>query len=70
MAGRCQNELLREHGGQPLIASFPSVLRPLRRSAAVIGRGVGTLLIALGALLVLGVYTQIAGYLVAPFATS
>lgn len=50
-----------------LIATFPSVVRPLQRSAAVIGRGAGALLIALGALLVLGVYTQIAGYLVAPF---
>jgi len=50
-----------------LLASFPSVMGPLRRIAASTSRVAGLLLIALGALLVLGLYTQIAGYLVAPF---
>ncbi len=49
-----------------LLASFPSVTRPLERTAAVTGRVAGLLLIVLGLLLVLGLYTQVAGYLVAP----
>ena len=50
-----------------VLASFPSVMRPLQRAASVTSRVAGVLLIALGVLLVLGVYTQIAGYLAAPF---
>jgi cytochrome c-type biogenesis protein len=50
-----------------VLASFPSAMRPLQRSAAITSRVAGLLLIALGVLLVLGLYTQIAGYLAAPF---
>jgi cytochrome c-type biogenesis protein len=50
-----------------LLASFPSMMRPLQRIAAITSRVAGVLLIALGGLLVLGLYTQIAGYLAAPF---
>lgn len=50
-----------------LLASFPLVMRPLQRTAALTSRIAGALLIVLGILLVTGVYTQIAGYLVAPF---
>jgi cytochrome c-type biogenesis protein len=50
-----------------LLASFPSVMGPLRRIAPHTSRVAGLVLIGVGALLVLGVYTQIAGYLVVPF---
>jgi len=50
-----------------LLASFPSVMRPLQRAAAITSRVAGLLLVGLGVLLVLGLYTQLAGYLVAPF---
>jgi cytochrome c-type biogenesis protein len=50
-----------------LLASFPSVMRPLRRVAAITSRVAGFLLIGLGVLLVLGLYAQVAGYVVAPF---
>ena len=50
-----------------MLASFPSLMRPLQRTASVTSRIAGVLLVALGILLVLGVYTQIAGYLAAPF---
>lgn len=49
-----------------LIAGFPAITRPLRRGSAVVSRVAGVLLIALGVLLVLGVYTQLAGYLAIP----
>ena len=50
-----------------LLASFPSVMRPLQRAAAITSRVAGLLLVGLGVLLILGLYTQLAGYLVAPF---
>lgn len=50
-----------------LLASFPSTMRPLQRGAAITSRVAGLLLIGLGVLLILGLYTQVAGYLVAPF---
>jgi cytochrome c-type biogenesis protein len=50
-----------------LLASFPSAMRPLQRAAAVTSRVAGLLLIGLGVLLILGLYTQVAGYLAAPF---
>lgn len=50
-----------------LLASFPSAMRPLQRAAAITSRLAGLLLIGLGVLLILGLYTQVAGYLVAPF---
>jgi hypothetical protein len=40
--------------------------RPLQRGSAVVGRVAGALLIGLGVLLVLGVCTQLAGYLALP----
>jgi cytochrome c-type biogenesis protein len=49
-----------------LVAGFPSILRPLQRGSAVISRAAGVLMIGLGLLLVLGVYTQLAGYLAVP----
>jgi len=49
-----------------LVAAFPAVTRPLQRSSAVISRVAGALLIGLGVLLLLGVYTQLAGYLALP----
>jgi cytochrome c-type biogenesis protein len=49
-----------------LIASFPAVARPIQRGSVVISRVAGVLLIALGVLLILGVYTQLAGYLALP----
>lgn len=49
-----------------LVAGFPAVTRPLRRGSVVISRVAGALLIGLGVLLVLGVYTQLAGYLALP----
>jgi cytochrome c-type biogenesis protein len=49
-----------------LIASFPAVLRPLQRGSAVISRAAGVLMIGLGILLLLGVYTRLAGYLAVP----
>jgi len=49
-----------------LVAGFPAVTRPLQRSSAVISRVAGALLIGLGVLLLLGVYTQLAGYLALP----
>jgi cytochrome c-type biogenesis protein len=49
-----------------LIAGFPAVTRPLQRSSAVVSRVAGALLVGLGVLLVLGVYTQLAGYLAVP----
>jgi cytochrome c-type biogenesis protein len=49
-----------------LVASFPAVVRPLQRGSAVISRVAGVLMIGLGLLLVLGVYTQLAGYLAVP----
>ncbi len=51
-----------------VIASFPALVRPLQRGSAVIGRVAGVLMIALGVLLVLGIYTQVAGYLAVPSA--
>ncbi len=50
-----------------VLASFPSVMRPLQRFAAITSRVAGVLLVVLGVLLVLGLYTQLAGYLAAPF---
>ena len=50
-----------------LLASFPSLMRPLQRIASITSRVAGVLLIGLGVLLVLGLYTQFAGYLAAPF---
>ncbi|GAC1505326.1 MAG: cytochrome c biogenesis protein CcdA [Candidatus Dormibacteraceae bacterium] len=50
-----------------LLASFPSILRPLQRTSAITSRVAGLLMIGLGVLLILGSYTQIAGYLAAPF---
>jgi cytochrome c-type biogenesis protein len=49
-----------------LVAGFPAIARPLRRGSAVVSRVAGALLIGLGVLLVLGVYTQLAGYLALP----
>jgi len=49
------------------IASFPSVVRPLARFSELVSRTAGALLIVLGILLVLGLYTSLAGYLAAPF---
>ena len=49
-----------------LIAGFPAITRPLRRGSAVVSRVAGALLICLGLLLVLGLYTQLAGYLAVP----
>jgi cytochrome c-type biogenesis protein len=49
-----------------LIAGFPAITRPLQRGAAVVSRVAGALLIGLGVLLVLGLYTQLAGYLALP----
>jgi cytochrome c-type biogenesis protein len=49
-----------------LIAGFPAITRPLHRGSAVISRVAGALLIGLGVLLVLGLYTQLAGYLAVP----
>jgi cytochrome c-type biogenesis protein len=50
-----------------LLASFPSMMRPLQRTSAITSRVAGLLMIGLGVLLILGLYTQIAGYLAAPF---
>lgn len=49
-----------------LIAGFPSLMRPLQRGSAVISRAAGVLMIGLGVLLILGVYTRLAGYLAVP----
>jgi cytochrome c-type biogenesis protein len=49
------------------VASFPAMLRPLARFSETVSRVAGILLIALGLLLVLGLYTTLAGYLAAPF---
>jgi cytochrome c-type biogenesis protein len=49
-----------------LVAGFPAVVRPLQRGSAVVSRVAGVLMIALGILLLLGVYTQLAGYLAVP----
>lgn len=49
-----------------LVAGFPSVLRPLQRGSAAISRAAGVLMIGLGLLLVLGLYTRLAGYLAVP----
>jgi cytochrome c-type biogenesis protein len=49
-----------------VLASFPIAMRPFARAGAWLGRGAGILLIVLGALLVLGIYPAIAGYLAAP----
>jgi len=49
-----------------LVAGFPAITRPLQRGSAVVSRAAGVLLIGLGVLLVLGVYTQLAGYLALP----
>jgi cytochrome c-type biogenesis protein len=49
-----------------LIAAFPAITRPLQRGSAVVSRVAGALLVGLGVLLVLGVYTQLAGYLALP----
>jgi cytochrome c-type biogenesis protein len=49
-----------------LVAGFPAIARPLQRGSAVVSRVAGALLIALGVLLVLGIYTQLAGYLALP----
>jgi cytochrome c-type biogenesis protein len=51
-----------------LLASFPVAMRPLARAGAWAGRAAGALMIALGLLLVLGLYPTLAGYLAAPFA--
>ena len=50
-----------------LLASFPSLMRPLQRISSITSRVAGGLMIGLGVLLVLGLYTQIAGYVAAPF---
>lgn len=49
-----------------LVAGFPTITRPLQRGSAVVSRAAGALLIGLGVLLLLGVYTQLAGYLALP----
>jgi cytochrome c-type biogenesis protein len=49
------------------IASFPGALRPLARFSEAVSRVAGVLLIVLGVLLVLGLYTALAGYLAVPF---
>jgi cytochrome c-type biogenesis protein len=49
-----------------LVAGFPAIARPLQRGSAVVSRVAGALLIGLGVLLVLGIYTQLAGYLALP----
>jgi cytochrome c-type biogenesis protein len=49
-----------------LVAGFPALLRPLQRGSAVISRVAGVLLVGLGVLLILGLYTQLAGYLAIP----
>lgn len=49
-----------------LVAGFPAITRPLQRGSTVISRVAGALLVGLGILLVLGVYTQLAGYLALP----
>lgn len=49
-----------------LVAGFPAVIRPLQRGSVVISRVAGVLLVGLGVLLLLGVYTQLAGYLALP----
>jgi len=51
-----------------LLASFPVAMRPLARAGAWAGRVAGALMIALGILLLLGIYSTLAGYLAAPFA--
>lgn len=51
-----------------LLASFPVAMRPLARAGAWMGRVAGVLMIGLGILLVLGLYSTLAGYLAAPFA--
>ncbi|MHB8573411.1 MAG: cytochrome c biogenesis CcdA family protein [Candidatus Dormibacteria bacterium] len=50
-----------------LLASFPVAMRPLARAGAWAGRVAGALMIVLGILLVLGLYSTLAGYLAAPF---
>ena len=50
-----------------LIASFPELAKKMGRAAAVTSRIAGGLLVILGVLLVAGLYTQLAGYLAAPF---
>ena len=49
-----------------LVAGFPGITRPLQRGSAVVSRVAGALLIGLGVLLVLGLYTRLAGYLAIP----
>ena len=49
-----------------LVAGFPAITRPLQRGSVVVSRAAGVLLIGLGVLLVLGIYTQLAGYLALP----
>jgi cytochrome c-type biogenesis protein len=51
-----------------LLASFPVAMQPLARAGAWAGRIAGGILIVLGVLLVLGLYSTLAGYLAAPFA--
>jgi cytochrome c-type biogenesis protein len=51
-----------------LIAGFPALVRPLRRGSVVVSRVAGVLLVGLGVLLVLGLYTRLAGYLALPTA--
>jgi cytochrome c-type biogenesis protein len=51
------------------VASFPGVLRPLARFSHGVSRVAGALLILLGVLLVLGLYTTLTGYLAMPFAS-
>jgi cytochrome c-type biogenesis protein len=51
-----------------LVASFPIAMQPLARAGAWAGRVAGVIMIVLGVLLVLGLYSTLAGYLAAPFA--
>jgi cytochrome c-type biogenesis protein len=49
------------------VASFPGAMRPLARFSETVSRVSGVLLIVLGLLLLLGLYTALSGYLAAPF---
>ncbi len=50
-----------------LVASFPSILRPLSRFAGRVSQAGGVLLVVLGVMLLTGVYQSAAGYLAQPF---
>ncbi|HEV1997848.1 MAG TPA: cytochrome c biogenesis protein CcdA, partial [Candidatus Dormibacteraeota bacterium] len=48
------------------LASFPGMVRPLARFSVRLNRIAGALMVALGLLLVSGLYQSIAGYLAQP----